>query len=293
MSRVIHWLRRGLVWLMPVGLYRLRAEIWPEYLARRTYLKRPLQLASENRVLKDRHRSQRCFIIANGPSVNTQNLLPLKNELVFSVSNGYHHKNYLQIQPKYHCVPQLTYGKVTTSDAIAWFKEMHEKLGDAELFLNYTEEQLVREHDLFPGRRIHYLCLHDSFERHSQDSLIDITGTIPGVQSVPIMCLMVAMYMGCREIYLLGTEHDQFKTGRYGYFYKPTVLNGKDIGVASDGKVIDSNYEVFTAMLELWRQYRYLKQIAHQNEISIYNATHGGELDEFPRVQLEQIISLA
>lgn len=281
------FLKQAVTWALPHGFYLyLNQSRWRNIWAKNTFLKYPLQLAAHNSEFRDLHRGQRCFIVCNGPSINSQDLLPLKHEVVFSVSNGYHHKDYLQIRPRYHCVPQLTYGKITTSDAIAWFQEMHGKLGDAELFLNYTEEPLVRAHGLFPGRRIHYICLHDSFDQHGANDIVDISDTMPRVQSVPIMCLMIAMYMGFREIYLLGTEHDHFKTRRYEYFYQPTVLKEKDASVTPGGVLTISRYVEFSGLLELWKQYRRIKEIAGANSITIYNATRGGELDEFPRIDL-------
>ncbi|MBX4998474.1 hypothetical protein HJB51_12430 [Rhizobium lentis] len=78
------------------------------------------------------------------------------------------------------------------------------------LFLNYTEEPVVREEKLFPGRDVRYTVFAGGFSEYPTDALPDIASRIPAVQSVPVMCLMIAMYMGFSEIYLLGTDHDQF-----------------------------------------------------------------------------------
>src|SRR5438445_9458842 len=88
----------------------------------------------QNRRFRDKHRGQRCFILCNGPSVLKQDLLPLRDEIVMSVSNGYLHKDFALIKPAYHFVPPVTYGPMTEQDFVRWFEEMDGRLGDVELF---------------------------------------------------------------------------------------------------------------------------------------------------------------
>jgi hypothetical protein len=97
--------------------------------------------------------------------------------------------------------------------------------------------------------------------------------------------------MGFKDIFLLGTEHDHFKTGTYTYFYEPTVLKGKDLSTNPDGSLAQSNFDMFNELVRLWSQYRVLREIAAANGVRIWNATAGGELDEFPRVRLEDVVA--
>ncbi len=273
-------------WLLPSALNEVIRGY--DYRSVLSYV-RNRQVFTANRVFRDRHRGQRCFILCNGPSVNLQDLKPLRNEIVFSVSNGYHHKDYQLIGPKYHCVPQITYGVMTTDDVVAWFKEMDEKVGNAELFLSNTELEVVSRHQLFRDRNVSYLCMARKFGT-GETGVVDISRPVPTVSSVSIMCLMIAMYMGFKTIYLLGTEHDSFVRGEYKYFYEPTVLRGKDMFVSSDGKLTNPIFDELQANLALWAQYRALKHIAENHGISVYNATQGGILDEFERVTLSKIL---
>lgn len=251
-------------------------------------LAHPLQLAARNADLRDRHAGERCFILCNGPSVKLQDITCLQGEKVFSVSSGYHHRDYALIRPLYHCVPQITYGVMTREDVVRWFREMDTRLGSATLFLNHTEEALVRDEGLFAGREVRYTVFSGDLAAYPGNAKPDITGCIPGVQSVPLMCIMIAMYMGFRRIYLLGTDHDSFRTGDYKYFYEPTVLKGKDFSTTSDGAVT-SLFDELTGLATLWRQYRRIKEIAASSGVEIVNATAGGALDEFPRIDLREL----
>jgi len=167
---------------------------------------------------------------------------------------------------------------------------MHERTGNAEIFLSATEENLVRTHGLFPGRTLHYLFLHEDFDRLGSRDIPDLSTAIPGVQSVPIMGLMVGLYMGFTDLYLLGTEHSEFVTRRYQYSFEPTVLKGKDLSTNPAGEVTTSRYDDFQSLGRLWRQYRTLREIAEAHDARLWNATASGELDEFPRIRLEQVI---
>src|SRR5713226_6826208 len=243
----------------------------------------------KNRRFRNKHRGQRCFILCNGPSVLKQNLLPLRNEIVMTVSNGYLHKDFERLKPVYHFVPSVTYGMMTEQDFVRWFEEMDSKQGEAELFLGSSEHQLFKKHSLFSRRSVNYLCMATPFWPRGA-GIIDICGLVPTIGSVPIMCLMVALYMGFREIYLLGTDHDSLITREYKYSFDPTVLRGKDFSVDDKGNVRVPFYVELKAYLLLWNHYRHIKKIAQSNGVKIYNATAGGMLDEFPRVELTEVL---
>jgi hypothetical protein len=44
------------------------------------------------------------------------------------------------------------------------------------------------------------------------------------------------------------------------------------------------------SMLELWREYRHVREFALARGCRIYNATRGGFLDVFPRVTYEKLL---
>jgi hypothetical protein len=69
------------------------------------------------------------------------------------------------------------------------------------------------------------------------------------------------------------------------------VLKGKDTGADATGRVLSSRYEEFIALGRLWQQYRAIKHVAERCGTRIFNATHGGELDEFPRVKFETLFA--
>src|SRR5262245_54602744 len=109
MRQVIHTLA---YWLVPPAVNdAIRGSDYSSFFL--GFRNRPLlQELKRNRRLLGRHRGARCFVLANGPSVLKQDLLPLRDEVVLSVSNGYLHKDFDAIAPAYHFVPPIPYGKI-------------------------------------------------------------------------------------------------------------------------------------------------------------------------------------
>lgn len=280
-------LQNALDWFVPRNILRLTSmfklqAVW--------FARTHRHVLRANATLKDRHLGQRCFILCNGPSVATQDITPLSNEIVFSVSNGYFHADYAKIRPRYHCVPQLTYATLGKDGAVSWFSEMNAKLLCQELFLDQQEHALVQRNALFADRNVKYVCMaRNGFSGKLGPP--DLTGIIPRVQTVPIMVLMIALYMGFREIYLIGTDHDWFVTKEYRYAFEPQSTKGMDIGVDCSGVLSTTLWDELPLIERVWSQYRALKLIAAAMGISIFNATNGGMLDEFPRVRLEDVFS--
>ena len=96
--------------------------------------------------------------------------------------------------------------------------------------------------------------------------------------------------MGFQEIYLVGTEHGELTKGRYDYFYnrKDNMVGHADDFIGMNGDII--SYErVLPCIFRLWEQYKIMREIATQKGINIYNATRGGQLDVFDRVDYDTL----
>lgn len=273
--------------LLPYGVHELRRRH-----RQRIQLSKPiLEALKANEELAGCHQGQRCFILANGPSVKSLDLTVLEGETVISVSNGYLHADFMRFAPKYHVVPQITYGTMTEDQVARWFTEMHENIGEAELFLNETEAGIVAERNLFAGRKVRYVALRTNFDEISDKSIIDIAKPIPRIDSVPVLALIIAMHMGFKNIVLLGVDHDSWRSGYYTYAFDLKTQADTDFSVTSDGKILSPNYDTFQSLARLWRQYRRLGTIASANGIRILNGGIGGELDEFERIPLNVLLS--
>ena len=90
--------------------------------------------------------------------------------------------------------------------------------------------------------------------------------------SIAYSCIELAVYMGFKEIYLLGADC--------------TYLGEKEHFV--DSGVEDRSRKYATPKLIVG--YEEVKKYADSHGIKVYNATRGGVLEVFPRVKLEDVL---
>ena len=155
------------------------------------------------------------------------------------------------------------------------------------LILGYSDKQLIELNRLFNNQEIYYLRFGDSWDKPANQSF-DLTCQLPGCQSVSIMALMVAIYIGCSDIYLLGTDHTVFKldTAQFDYVH---FYDGEAKSDYFEHVAPDDMEDEFRAIANLWRQYKYLRTLVNKKNVTISNATGSGILDLFPRVDYKTL----
>src|SRR6185369_6375711 len=116
----------------------------------------------------------------------------------------------------------------------------------------------------------------------------DLTKLTPGMQTVVQLAIMVAMYMGCSPIYLLGLDHDWLSHGgQHLNFYSEETPEQQP-----EGNLPGWTYRtMMEAMLTMWDIYEMLLRISNAEGIEIINATQGGFLDVFKRQRYESIFN--
>ena len=280
-------LRRVAYWTLPPGIQQL---IW----STRDRL-RPLKLAvgpvlARNEVWRNYHANdRRCFILAAGPSIKQQDLTLLQGEICIAVSNFFVHKDYDIIRPMYHCVPDVLVGHkeyITEEYAIKWFREMENATGQAVMFFSDGDKEWIEREGLFKNRTVHYLHFSGGWDNVERTG-IDLTRAVPGVQSVSVMALEIALFMGFKEIYLLGCDHDwilHYGTSAHFYPEAEHVMASRPGYNEWSGTDVESECRNYVLLCQ---QYKALRSIAQSKSIDIMNSTPGGMLDVFPRIPLE------
>ena len=154
------------------------------------------------------------------------------------------------------------------------------------LFLGYSDRQIILENKLFNYDKVYYIDFDDTRSRIF-NKRFELTGCVPSVSSVSIMALMLAIYLGFKEIFLLGIEHTSFKLDgnfEYRHFYE-----GKDANATGEMPNPEDLEVEFSGLVNLWQQYKVLRSCATAKGIKIFNATEGGLLDLFSRVKYETL----
>jgi len=242
----------------------------------------------KNKRLKNLHYGERCFILGNSHSVRNYDLKKLAGEKVFSVSTGYLHPDYHVYKPEFHCVPQITYsneeGGMSIETANEWIAKIEENTGNAILFLDEKIRRLRCTKNLLSLRSVSWIATSMSAQ---SDRNIDLARCIAPVLSVPQMAISIAIYMGFKEIYLLGVDHDEICQNKYEYFFDRKLMPFKDPAVNEKNELKDELTIRLADYARLFSGYKRIAKISKFNKCNIYNCSSSSFLDVFPYVPYE------
>lgn len=167
------------------------------------------QLLSRNNSLKNTHVGERCFVIGNGPSLKQEDLSLLRNEFVFTVNRGNLIDGFDKLNTNAHL----------WVDA-AWFGLRNDVKLDVNTILSYYNQiaksrpiffaivqgyNFVKQHRLDEKLDVYYLC-QGYPDIASQPLYIDINAPISCFRTVTQYAVCIAIFMGFKEIYLLGCD---------------------------------------------------------------------------------------
>ncbi len=198
------------------------------------------------------------------------------------------HKDYKDINPKYHLFSGVVlHDNISVEKAIDFYVQKEKKIPlNTTIFLNYLDRKFVTENKLLQNHKVFYL----RFKREMIDIFrkkIDATNILFGVAGISTMPIQLALYMGFKNIYLLGIDHRAHKEMPTVRFYdqKESVVDA--LTSKKDELFIrETSWRCFVNLLD---EYRILRVFLESRGIKIYNATKGGILELFPRVDFDSL----
>jgi hypothetical protein len=250
---------------------------------RKTYINmRVKKLASSVKKFKDIHKGESCFIIGNGPSLTGEDLNKIKNQVSFA-SNRI---NLLLDETNW--VPYY-YSFIDARIADNFFEEVY-KMEKKQMFVVVTDDGYTSLKKHFK-KNCHYLR---SFHEHLKNGLPkfseDLSKKIHTHGTVTYVNIQLAIYMGFENIYLIGVDNNyainQFQGGRVEINKE---MIGKDYFKDSYYNSIEYAKQVPNNVFAMTQAYLSAKHHCVQKGVKIYNASRGGKLEVFPRVDLDQL----
>ncbi len=138
------------------------------------------------------HDRQRCFIVANGPSLLKTNLELLEDEITFGMNRIYLNFERSSFRPTYHIVVnELILEQSANEIAVL----------DMPKFLNWNRRSYYGK----PDSRTTYIkskmAIKDSFQ-------FNLTRPMVVGATVTFVALQLAYYMGFQKVYLIGLDHN-------------------------------------------------------------------------------------
>lgn len=208
------------------------------------------------------------YIILNGPSLKTQNLLSLKGKCLIFVNRGFMHPDYAKLQPEYHIFVD---SKLKSGIwPIEWLEEIFKLSPQTKIILPVEWYYHPKFSSYKNDERIIWLCWH-----------------------VPIYCLGVSgacfsfgIYNHFKSIYFTGFDangcaYDMINSSN-SHFY------GSDPELSNMSTVRHARAMCSTSIhfMDLNR----LATYCNKKKVKVYNLTNGGLLDMFERKNVIELL---
>lgn len=232
------------------------------------------------KTLRNINEGRRCFIIGNGPSLTPDILNLLNEEITFACNKIYDIFPYVNWRPTYYmCVD-----KALINDMQVNHPDLS-GLSNTEAFcVNREYVQSMRN-----KLNIHQIYLHGKFEANLNKRVMnsvseDVSDHFSWAQSAVCSMLELAFYMGIKEIYLVGVDHN------FGIEIdmKGNKVVNRNISTHfkehKDQKIFPSRKEALTKCYEV------IKDYADAHGIIIKNATQGSKLEVFDKISLNKVL---
>lgn len=239
--------------------------------------------------LKNAEKGKRCFILATGPSTEKQDLTLLKDETVIGVSGLFNHKDINTVNPKYYVNPPVFayHSHYHSEDKfISYLKDMDKNLSDdIVLFFHIGDKKYIDKYKIFINKKI----VWNEYKQWDNKEITDLSlDSMPNISSVSESAIYIALYLGFKEIFLLGFDHDWFN-GLYNYSFKVEKLQKhfkKSAQEVCEAHNIDSEFQM-RRHAKIFHKYK----ILHSLKKNIYNANSNSStyVDTFPKVEYTKL----
>lgn len=156
------------------------------------------------------NKGERCFILGNGPSLKSVDLSLLCEEKVFTVNQINRHTDFKFLNPTYHFWSDpsffsLDLKKEEDIELLSVMKSIGEN-NNVHCFFPIEQRSFCEKNDINKIMNVSYFSSKTRFYDNYKKN-IDFTKIVPNFGTVVQLCITMAIYMGFKEIYLLGCDN--------------------------------------------------------------------------------------
>ena len=229
--------------------------------------------------LKDSHKGEKCFVIGNGPSLTAEDLDRLQDSGIptFAMNRVFKFFPQTKWRPTYYISEDILILKDTIPDVEA----IPSEITFIPVNLHWYENVDVK------GAQYFWMD-YNSELKESFGLSLDCAHAVRCRGTVTSTCIQFAEYMGFTEIYLLGIDHN---------YSKSIDMNGNVVEDKSVKDYFVDNYDtdikdqVVHDMRAPTLAFCDVEQLSRKlGTFRVFNATRGGKLEVFERVNFDAII---
>jgi hypothetical protein len=240
---------------------------------------------------KDKYKGERCFCVGNGPSLKDTPLHLLENEYSFGLNK------ISDIYDKTPWRPSFYVNVTVLTTGAEWAQAAKKSMVQTPSFIDYGLLPYVLEAtdgEFFVPDHIFPIVVHKAYRQHDPDPSLwshDISERVSKFGSSMLTVLQIAVYMGFNPIYLLGCDLGWRPFG-WGEA-DPNHFSEDYWGLArvhEEHKVIVSEGLANRYTADARSSHVLAKKVCDPMGVKIYNATKGGDLEVYPRVDFMEVV---
>lgn len=232
--------------------------------------------------LKGKFKGQRCFIVGNGPSLNQIDLKKLEGEYSFAVNSIFYKTKEMGYKPTFYTVEDIQVIRDNVNEI--------NKYECDYMFFPSAEKSKFKK-----GKNKYFVNLDYSFyvdksryfetPRFSQDAAKEVFCG----QSVTIVNLQLAYFLGFTEVYLIGMD--------FSYVIPDSAKVNGNVIESTENDVNHFHPDYFgkgkkwhdPKLHNVLKSYKLCKLMYELDGRKIINATVGGNLDVFDRTDFKEL----
>ena len=223
---------------------------------------------------KDLHREQRCFIIGNGPSLKNTDVSKLKDEYTFGMNRIYLAFDDWGFRTSFLvCVNSLVIEQVNTD-----FQRLQ-----MPKFFSWRSRKMLYPTEQ-PDEHTHFLFTTYSGPKFATD----VVSRMWEGATVTFVCLQLAFHMGFEQAVLIGVDHTFAAKGKPN----TTVVSQGDDLSHFDPRYFGKGFRWQLPDLDTSEQSYWMARQAYESAgREVLDATIGGQLQVFPKVEYDSLFS--
>lgn len=216
------------------------------------------------------YKGERCFVVCTGPSLTAQDVEALKDECTFSMNSIIKLFAETSWRPTYYVIEDKDVYISLENELMMYDLD---NCFAADYLMDLINETQAKHKFIFYPLDHWNPCLKNinlSFEHGFSDNPYSV---IYAGYTVTFSIIQMAVYMGFKEIYLLGCDCNYSGEKRHFKDYNAPL-----------------RYSAFTLEQKMKRAYQVAREYCDAHGIKIYNATRGGKLEVFERVDFDELM---
>lgn len=258
-----------------------------------------LKLRKENVKFYNKYKGKRCFILGNGPSLKDVNLSELSSEYVFTVNNFTLVDNYKAAKTNFHVLSDASFFEMRKEQTYDHDELLENYRAIAEegviCFMPHDAYDFIKREGIDKILDVKYFSTSPIFDERNRQR-VDLSAYISSFHTVVQYAIVIAIYMGFSEIYLLGCDTTniisllncamgQENKNMHAYSKDDVDKRYKELlGYWSVTDVVYDQYILFSG-------YEQLNKYCNSHDIKLINCSTKTLISEIERMDLDEVIS--